>query len=148
MTTAITDAEAPARAATLTAGLLAFGFLELGLGVFQAAAPHAFFTAIGPFGAYNAHYSRDVATFELALGAGLLLAASRPAWRVPVLALACMQFALHALNHLLDIGAAHPRWTGYFDFLSLASATVMLLWLLRVASAEVPPTAIRAESQR
>jgi hypothetical protein len=132
----------------LTAGLVAFGVLELAIGLFQAAAPHAFFTAIGPFGVFNAHYSRDVATFELALGAGLVLAASRPAWRVPVLALAAMQFALHSLNHLLDIGAAHPRWTGYFDFLSLAAATVMLLWLLRVASDDAAPPMTGAAGER
>ena len=61
----------------------------------------------------------------------LLIAVRRPSWRVPVLALTTVQFALHSVNHLLDIGNAHPAWTGYFDFFSLAAATVVLAWLWR-----------------
>ena len=45
-------------------GIAAFAVVELSLAVFMAAAPHAFYTAIGPFGAFNAHYMRDVASFE------------------------------------------------------------------------------------
>ena len=85
----------------------------------MAIAPHAFYNAIGPFGAYNRHYIRDVATFcgpRRRPGGGR----ARPSWRVPVLAVTTIQFALHSLNHLVDIGNAHPRWTGYFDFFSLA----------------------------
>jgi hypothetical protein len=61
----------------------------------------------------------------------MLLAASRRSWRVPVLAFATLQFALHSINHLADIGAAHPSWLGPFDFISLALATVALAWLAR-----------------
>ena len=82
---------------------------------------HTFYTAIGPFGAFNAHYIRDTASFEAALGVGRL-AMRRPSWRVPVLALATVQFVLHSANHLIDIANAHPQWTGYFDFFSLAAA--------------------------
>ncbi len=121
---------------TLSVGLAAFAFVELALAVVMAAAPHAFFVAIGPFGAYNAHYIRDVASFEAALGVALLLAVRRPAWRVPVLALASVQFALHSLNHLLDIDVAHPAWAGYFDFFTLAAATLLLARLWRAASRE------------
>ena len=103
----------------MTVGLAAFGLLELAIGIAQGAAPHAFYTAIGPFGPYNAHYARDVATFELAIGVALLVAIARPSWRVPVLAVAALQFALHSLNHLIDIRGAHPAWTGYFDFATL-----------------------------
>lgn len=121
---------------TLAAGLAAFALVELGLAVFIAVAPHAFYEAVGPFGAYNAHYVRDVASFEGAIGLALLIALRRAAWRVPVLALTCMQFGLHGVNHLLDIGNAHPAWAGYFDFFSLAAATLLLAWLLRVAANE------------
>ncbi len=138
----MTVAEHPTRSASLTApppgtlavGIAAFAVVELSLAVFMAASPHAFYTAIGPFGAFNAHYIRDVASFEAALGLALAIAVRRPSWRVPVLALTTVQFALHSLNHLIDIGNAHPRWTGYFDFVSLAAATVVLAWLWRVAS--------------
>jgi hypothetical protein len=119
---------------TLVVGIAAFAVLELGLAVFMAASPHAFYTAIGPFGAFNAHYLRDVASFEGAIGLALLAAVRRPSWRVPVLGLTTVQFALHSVNHLIDIGRAHPRWAGYFDFFSLAAAAVVLAWLWRAAS--------------
>ncbi len=65
------------------------------------------------------------------------MAARRPAWRVPILAITTIQYALHSLNHLLDIAKAHPAWTGYFNFFSLAAATVLLAWLWREAAREV-----------
>jgi len=113
-----------------------FAALELGLALFTVISAHSFYTAIGPFGPFNAHYLRDVASFEGAIGIALVLAIQRPSWRVPVLALATFQFALHSLNHLFDIGKAHPAWTGYFDFFSLFAATILLAWLWRMASVE------------
>jgi hypothetical protein len=118
---------------TLAVGVGAFALLELALAVFTAVAPHAFYTAIGPFGSFNSHYLRDVASFEGAMGLALAAAVRRPSWRVPVLALTTAQFALHSVNHLVDIGRAHPRFTGYFDFFSLAAATLMLARLWRAA---------------
>jgi len=123
---------------TVVVGIAVFAALELGLALFTVISAHSFYTAIGPFGAFNAHYLRDVASFEGAIGIALVLAIGRPAWRVPVLALATFQFALHSLNHLFDIGRAHPAWTGYFDFFSLFAATVLLAWLWRMASLEAP----------
>ncbi len=121
---------------TVTVGLAAFAAVELALAVMMAAAPHTFYVAIGPFGAYNPHYIRDVASFEAALGVALLIAVRRPAWRVPVLALATIQFALHSLNHLLDVRNAHPAWAGYFDLITLTAATLLLARLWRAASIE------------
>jgi hypothetical protein len=125
----------------LVAGLAAFAVVELGLAIFMAAAPHAFYTSIGPFGASNEHYLRDVSTFYAALGAGAAISIRRPSWRIPVLAMTTIQFGLHSVNHLLDIGKADPGWIGYFDFFSLAAATLQLAWLLRLAArtSPVPP---------
>jgi hypothetical protein len=117
----------------VTVGVGAFGAYHLALALFMAVAPRAFFTDVGPFGALNTHYIRDTATFNAAIGAALLIALRRPSWRVPVLALTTLQFALHSINHLVDIGRAHPAWNGYFDFFSLALATLVLAWLLRAA---------------
>ena len=113
---------------------------DLGLAVFMAVSPHSFFTNVGPFGARNDHYIRDTATFSAAIGVGLLIALRRPSWRVPMLAISAVQFALHSINHLLDIEEAHPAWNGYFDFFSLAAATILLVWLLRLARADAPAT--------
>ena len=110
-----------------------FAGYHLALAAWMAASPHSFFAALGGFGTLNEHYIRDTATFEAALGVGLLVAVRRPSWRVPVLAVVAVQFALHSINHLLDIGSAHPAWTGYFDFFSLAASSALLLWLLALA---------------
>jgi hypothetical protein len=120
----------------VTVGLIAFAAIQLGLALFMAVSPHAFYTAVGPFGAFNGHYIRDVASFYGAIGIGLIIAISRTSWRVPVLALTTIQYALHSVNHLIDIGKAHPPWTGYFDFFSLAAATLLLAWLWRAAASE------------
>ncbi len=121
---------------TLRLGLIGFAALHLGLALLMAVSAHSFYTAIGPFGGYNVHYIHDIATFYVALGGGLLIALFRPSWRVPMLAITAIQYALHSVNHLIDIGKAHPAWNGYFDFFSLAAATVLLGWLLRAALSE------------
>jgi hypothetical protein len=139
-----TPYEQPSSTATLhdpapsvvTVGLIAFAAIQLGLALFMAVSPHTFYTAVGPFGAFNPHYIRDVASFYGAIGVGLAIAVSRNSWRVPVLALTTIQYALHSVNHLIDIGKAHPAWNGYFDFFSLAAATVLLAWLWRAAARE------------
>ena len=125
-----------APAGALAGGIAAFALIELSLALFMAFAPHAFYVALGPFDAFNAHYLRDVASFEGAIGIALLVALRRPSWRVPVLALTTVQFALHSFNHLLDIGSADPRWTGYADFGSLVAVTLLLAWLWRLARNE------------
>ncbi len=117
-------------------GLAIFAAIQLALALFMAVSPHGFYTAIGPFGAFNSHYIRDVASFYGAIGVGLTVAIVRSSWRVPVLAVTTIQYALHSVNHLLDIASAHPAWTGYFDFASLAAATLLLAWLWRTALAE------------
>ncbi len=123
----------------ITAGIAAFGATYLGLGIWMAVAPHTFYTALGPFESYNSHYIRDAATFHLALGFGFLLALRNPSWRLPMLAVAAVQFGTHSINHLVDIDSAHPAWVGYFDFFSLAGATLQLAWLLS-ASNRTPST--------
>lgn len=124
----------------VTVGVGVFGVYHLALALFMAVAPRAFFSNIGPFGVVNPHYIRDTATFNAAIGVALLVALRRTSWRVPVLALTTLQFALHSINHLVDIGHAHPAWNGYFDFFSLTAATFMLAWLLRAALREEDPT--------
>ncbi len=116
---------------TVVAGLLAFALVSLAIAAMLAFAPHAFFEDVGPYGAQNDHYMRDLATFYAALGAAGLIACRRPSWRTPVLCLTAIEYALHTLNHLADIGAAHTRWLGPANFASLAIATAALVWLAR-----------------
>jgi heme/copper-type cytochrome/quinol oxidase subunit 4 len=138
----------------VTVGIAIFAVIQLALALFMAAAPHAFYKAIGPFGAFNAHYIRDVASFYGAIGIGLALSVSRPGWRVPVLAVTTIQYALHSVNHLFSINGAHPQWAGYFDCLLLAVATILLasLWVTAAlnasASALDASTAALAQARR
>ena len=112
-------------------GLIAFAAYHFVIAALMVFAPHTFFTDIGPFGVQNDHYLRDTATFNAAFGVALAIAYRRVSWRTPILCCVALQFALHAINHLADIGAAHPHWLGPADFISLALATAVLVWLAR-----------------
>jgi hypothetical protein len=122
-----------ARAAALRAGVLALAAVQLVNGLLLAAAPGRFYDAIADFGPRNDHDLRDMAAFYLASALVLALAASRPSWRAPVLALVGLQFALHALNHLLDVGGAHPGWVGPLDLATLALGAAVIGAMLRAA---------------
>lgn len=107
--------------------------IHLGLGIWMFAAPHSFFLTIGAFDSYNPHYERDTATFYLAFAVGSWIAAWRPGWRIPVLAMTTVQYAIHTVNHGIDVNAANNSWAGPVDVISLGVATVQfaaLLWLL------------------
>ena len=53
-----------------------------------------------------------------------------------MLGLIAIEYALHAINHLLDIGDADPSWVGYSDFAGIALLAAALAWLTRVAMRE------------
>jgi len=116
---------------TVEVGVIAFAAYQFAIAALMVFAPHVFFSDIGPFGVQNNHYMRDTATYNAAFGAALVVAYRRVAWRTPVLCCVALQFALHSINHLADIGAAHPHWLGPADFISLSLATAVLVWLAR-----------------
>jgi hypothetical protein len=90
------------------------------LGTWMVVSPGSFAERVAPFGARNDHLLRDMASWELALAALAAVAVARPAWRAPVVALALVHFALHAVNHLVDVGEADPGWVGPADLALLA----------------------------
>ena len=110
--------------------LIVFGGVQLVLGFMLWVTPGFFHDEIGPFGPRNDHYMADIATFYLALGAATLIAVRRTSWRVPVLGLALIQYTLHSLNHLIDIGESDPSWLGPANFSSLLLSTLLLGWML------------------
>jgi hypothetical protein len=120
-------------AMVVTVGVASYGVYQVVLALWMAVAPHSFFKQLGPFGVFNEHYIRDLATYSAAIGAALLVAIRRISWRVPVLALATLQNGLHSINHIIDIEKAHPAWIGYLDVVTLVGTTVLLYWLTRAA---------------
>jgi hypothetical protein len=130
----------------VTVGIAIFAVVQLALALFMAVSPHAFYKAIGPFGPFNGHYIRDVASFYAAIGIGLALSISRPSWRVPVLAVTTIQYALHSVNHLFDINLAHPLWVGYLDCFALGAATILLASLWVTSALEASRAALDAST--
>ena len=124
----------PGTSEAVLRGLLrAIGAVQLGLGGWMALAPASFYAQVAPFGVRNEHLLRDLSTVSLALGAAALAAITRPTWRVPVVTITLLQFTLHTLNHLLDIGQADPGWLGPANAVVLGLATVALALTLRAA---------------
>ena len=63
-------------------------------------APTWFFQYVGHFPPYNQHYEGDLGSFLLALGVGLLFAASNPARHRLVVRIAALGSLLHVGNHI------------------------------------------------
>ncbi|HEY4098184.1 MAG TPA: hypothetical protein VGM33_21855 [Baekduia sp.] len=125
-----------ARASVLRAGTLAVAGVQLAQGLLLAFASGTFYTAVANFGPQNDHDLRDMSAFYFASAVVLAVAAGRPSWRAPALALTGLQLALHVISHLVDVGGSDPGWVGPFDAVTLALGAVVVGWLLRLALAE------------
>lgn len=111
--------------------------IQLATAAWMVLAPHDFFTQVGPFGPYNEHYLRDAAAFQGGLGIALAAALIWPALRVGALAAMLATTALHAVNHWVDVDAAHAGSSaGIVDAVSLTVLTAVLAALLALALRE------------
>jgi hypothetical protein len=119
---------------TIRTAVIALGLFHVALGLLQLLAPGTFFDEIGNYGAENLHYVGDAGAFTTAYGVALLIAARRPSWWAPILALGAIWYALHALNHLFDIdenGISEAR--GVLDTVLIALGAALLAWLALAA---------------
>jgi hypothetical protein len=132
-----------ARASALRAGVLAVAGIQLVTGLVLALAPGIFYDALADFGPRNDHDLRDMAAFYLASAVVLAIAADRPSWRAPALALVGLQFAIHAVNHLIDVGDADPSWVGPLDLALLAVGGLLLGGLYRAAARDDDARGVR-----
>jgi hypothetical protein len=114
--------------------LIVFASVQVITGALLWLTPGFFHDEIGPYGVRNDHYMGDLATWSLALGAAAFVSVRRPSWRVPVLALALVQYALHSLNHLIDVSEAEPEWLGPANLVALVLTALLLGWMLRAES--------------
>lgn len=125
-----------ARERVIGIGCAALGALWLATAFAMAVDPAGFIEQAGGFGAVNEHLVRDLATYSAAVGAGLIVAWRVASWRVPVLAFATLQTALHAVNHVLDADLADPGWKGAGNAIVLAALTLVTAWLMLAAHRE------------
>ena len=125
---------------------LALGFLgltQLAIGVWLIAGPDSFTDTVADFGPADAHFLRDLGTFQAGLGIALLAAVGRPSWRVPVLFAALAQSALHTVNHLFDISNTDPGWQGPVNFVGVLLLTGAYAYLMQEAGRETAPRGTR-----
>ena len=120
--------------------ILALGLFHAAVGLWQLIAPASFFDQIGRYGVENTHYVGDIGAFVLAYGIALLLAAGRPSWRVPLLAVGALWYGFHALNHLFDIDEARSDARGAADTVLQVLGAALLAWLAMVAERLRPAT--------
>jgi hypothetical protein len=113
--------------------LLVAAVYHLALGAFMFLAPGAFYDTLGKFPPRNDHYTKDVSTFYVALGVAFYVSVHRRSWRTPLLVFAALGYALHAVNHLVDVHDASSDLTGWFDFFALAAIALLLAALASVA---------------
>ena len=109
--------------------LVATALFHLAVGLWQVFGTESFAEAVASFDGFNEHDLRDFATFYLALGILLLVVSRRPEWRFPVLTLAALQYALHTVNHAIDVGNSEPAWVGPADLVGVAVWTLLFAWL-------------------
>ena len=97
-------------------------------------APHSFFDHIGPFGAYNSHYLGDAAALQGGIAVPLIAAAWLPPLRAGALSIALAAVSFHAINHWIDVNAAHPGSNADIaDAILLTVLAVLMLAPLRTA---------------
>jgi len=105
-----------ARAGTdlVTVVLAVVGPAQVLPGLLAFLAPGAFYDALAGYPPENDHFIRDLGSWQIALGAAALYGARRAAWRVPLLGLLALQYGLHAVSHVIDVGDTDPGWQGPF----------------------------------
>ena len=113
--------------------LLVVAVYHLLLGAFMFFAPGAFYDSLGKFPPKNTHYIKDVATFYIALGVVFYVSVRFRNWRTPVLVFAALEYAIHAINHLVDVDKASSSLTGWFDFFSIALIALLFAALASFA---------------
>jgi hypothetical protein len=113
----------------MRAVLVVLGVLQVASGALALLAPGTFFDEIGRYGVENQHYVGDVGAFVLAFGIAVLVAAQRPAWRIPVLMLGVLWYALHTINHAFDVGDARSDARGIVDTVYIGIGGLLFAYL-------------------
>ena len=114
------------RTDVVAAALIAAGATSVLFGLWAFLSPGSFYDVIAAYPPRNDHFLRDIGSFEVGLGAAALYGARRAAWRTPMLGIVAVQYALHAISHLIDVDATDPKALGVVNFVLLTTAAVAL----------------------
>lgn len=110
--------------ATFSASICLFsGIYYLGFGFLLFFWPRFFWAQIAPMGPFNEHYARDVGSFFIPLGIGLLAAVRDLRKFRSVIVLAAVGSLLHAISHF-ENGAISPK--AWIANVLLAAVAVLL----------------------
>ena len=116
--------------------LLVLAATHVAIGLWQFLAPGHFYDSVATFGARNDHFVRDISTVFVALGVALWIAAARPSWRAPVLAVAVIQYTVHLVSHVVDVQMARPASLGWLTIGLLIGPLALFVVLLRRSASE------------
>ena len=126
MSAAPRSTRSPSRAGTFPRAVAVLaGLFMLALGVWAFIAPQSFYDAVAVFPPYNQHFLQDVGSFQIGLGAVLLLAVAAPGdgLAVTLLGVAVGQ-AAHTVSHVLgrNLGGNPSTDIPFFAFLTVLLA--------------------------
>jgi len=97
--------------------------------VWATVAPASFTLVLVPFEDAGGHLLDDYAAANLAIGAALALALDRR-HRRPLLVVALIYTAAHAVSHLVGIGGSSDATVAWAESLLLIASTAVLVWLV------------------
>ncbi len=121
---------AGARADLVTVVLVVVGVTQLATGLLAFVAPGAFYDLAAGYPPENHHFLRDLGSWNTALGALTLFGARRADWRTPLLGFLALQYVLHTVSHVIDVGDSDPAWQGPFAVITQGLGAVVLSALL------------------
>ena len=110
----------------IKAVLVVAGLAQLLPGLLAFVAPGAFYDALAGYPPENHHFITDLGSWQIALGVAALYAATRVEWQVPMLGILTLQYALHAVSHVIDVGDSDPAWQGPFALVAQLVGVVVI----------------------
>ena len=123
---AVPQPQARSRLDLVDAVLLTVAAGQVLAGLLAFLTPRVFYDQVGPFPPENAHFVKDLGSWQVPLGLAALAAVRRPAWRVPMLGILAVHFAMHLVSHVVDVDRSEPAWQGPFAVGHQAVAFVVL----------------------
>ncbi|HEX8206929.1 MAG TPA: hypothetical protein VF587_12790 [Solirubrobacteraceae bacterium] len=130
MATLQEPARATARADVVTAVIAVVGASQILFGVVAFLFPGTFYDVVAGYPPYNEHFLMDVGSWQIALGALAVYGARRQDWRIGLLGLLALQYALHAIPHFIHFDDAEKSGQAWFATVALTATAVLLVALL------------------